>query len=188
MPITRDTPLHLRPWSPDDVKAVIAAFATPDMDNQAPMPIRDADTAAKWLEWPCGMRQRPAGFAFAVCGSDDVPVGNVAVSGIDNHDVGWVSYWTAASVRGQRVATDALIAVVDWVHDQAEVERLELGHRVNNPSSGRVAELAGFIQEGIERGKLRYDGKRFDVARWGRLNDDPRPTSGRPISLHPPQE
>lgn len=184
MSITRDAPLYLRPWSEDDVTAVIAAFATTDMNAQAPQPIRDTQTAHKWLEWACGMQQRPAGFAFAVCGNDDVPVGNIAVSAIDGHDVGWVSYWTAAFVRGQRVATDGLIAVTEWAHDHAQVERLELGHRLNNPASGRVAEQAGFIREGVERGKLRYDGQRFDVGRWARLHHDPRPSLPRPVNLH----
>lgn len=185
MSINRQTPILLRPWSPTDAEAVIAAFATPDMDNQAPRPIRDTATADKWLHWACNLKQRPAGFAFAVCGPDEIPIGNIAVTGIDSHEVGWVSYWTAAFARGQRVATDALIALADWAHDSAFMERLELGHRVNNPASGQVADGAGFLAEGIERGKLSYDGQRYDVTRWARLSGDTRAKSPRPVSLQP---
>ncbi|WP_235994945.1 GNAT family N-acetyltransferase [Nonomuraea montanisoli] len=50
--------------------------------------------------------------------------------------------------------------------------RLELGHRVDNPASCRVAAKAGFLAEGIERGKLVYDGVRHDVERHARLATD----------------
>jgi len=57
------------------------------------------------------------------------------------------------------------------------LDRLELGHPLNNPASGRVAAGAGFTQEGVERQKLRYqddDGtwQRYDTALWARLATD----------------
>ena len=52
--------------------------------------------------------------------------------------------------------------------------RLELGHRVNNPASCQVAIAAGFAVEGVERAKLRYGQKRFDVETHARLATDPR--------------
>lgn len=55
------------------------------------------------------------------------------------------------------------------------VERLELGHRVNNPASGAVARHAGFIREGTERGKFLIGGQRIDVDTYGRLHSDPSP-------------
>ncbi|NMA78262.1 MAG: GNAT family N-acetyltransferase [Actinomycetales bacterium] len=55
------------------------------------------------------------------------------------------------------------------------LERLELGHRVNNPASGAVARAAGFVQEGTERGKFLIDGERVDVLTYGRLRSDPGP-------------
>lgn len=64
------------------------------------------------------------------------------------------------------------------VADQAfcdGLERLELGHRLNNPASCRVATRAGFLAEGIERQKLRYGTQRFDVELHARLRTDPAP-------------
>ncbi|QSB06125.1 GNAT family N-acetyltransferase [Natronoglycomyces albus] len=182
MSIDTNTPLTLRPWEARDMDAVIAAFATADMDNQAGQPIRDRDTGHEWLSWASNLVGRPRGFGFAVC-AHDWPIGNVAVTGIDSHEVGWVSYWTAAPARGRRVATDALTALVEFVHDKHGVQRLELGHRLNNPASGAVAQSAGFLREGIERAKLSYDGERYDVARWARLTEDPRPTLRREVSI-----
>jgi RimJ/RimL family protein N-acetyltransferase len=55
------------------------------------------------------------------------------------------------------------------------LERLELGHRVNNPASGAVARAAGFVHEGTEREKFLVDGERIDVLTYGRLRSDPWP-------------
>lgn len=53
--------------------------------------------------------------------------------------------------------------------------RLELGHRVNNLASCKVATSAGFIPEGIERQKLLYGAERFDVETHARLRTDSSP-------------
>ena len=50
--------------------------------------------------------------------------------------------------------------------------RLELGHRLDNPASCRVASRAGFAAEGVERSKLRYGDLRFDVETHARLATD----------------
>ena len=177
--------LVLRPWSFGDAAAVVAAFATADMAQQAAEPITDEAAAVRWLEWATRRRDRGSGWAFAVTGDDDIPVANMAVTDIDRHDCGWVSYWVSEPARGLRVASDALRAVVRFVHEQQRVVRLELGHRLNNPASGRVAVNAGFGLEGVERGKLCYGGERFDVARLARLAWDPCPEPSRPVSVRP---
>lgn len=175
--------LILRPWLESDVDAVVAAFATPDMDQQWRYPVRTRVEAAQWLEWACSLHNRETGFAFAVCGGDDVPVGNLAVTNINPHDCGWISYWTAAASRGSGVAPDALCGLLPWLHDELGLHRLELGYRANNPGSGRVAAKAGFRHEGLQREKLCYDGRRYDVQRSARLARDPRPRPGRPVRL-----
>jgi RimJ/RimL family protein N-acetyltransferase len=57
------------------------------------------------------------------------------------------------------------------------LHRLELGHRVTNPASGVVAEAAGFVREGVERGKFLIAGARVDVVTYGRLISDPIPAT-----------
>jgi ribosomal-protein-alanine N-acetyltransferase len=181
--IDLDTPLILRSWRDCDAPAVLAAFAAADMAQQAGEPITDLAAARRWLAWASARTSRERGFVFAVTLPDDVPVGCIAITDIDRHDCGWVSYWTAATVRGSGVAGDALSALTAWVHQVHRVSRLELGHRVNNPASGRVAVKAGFTVEGVERGKLCYGGERFDVARYARLAWDPCPQPGRKVVI-----
>lgn len=92
-----------------------------------------------------------------------------------------MSYWLAAGARGRGLATAALTAVADYAFADG-LFRLELGHRVNNPASCRVASRAGFVAEGLERAKLRYGDERFDVETHARLATDPVP-AGRGLPL-----
>lgn len=104
-------------------------------------------------------------------------VGLVAVSVDEENRNGWFWYWMNASRRGRGLTGRAARAVADWAlrEDGADLHRLELGHRVNNPGSAAVARAAGFVQEGLEREKFLVDGERIDVATYGRLRSDPWP-------------
>ncbi|MEV7908245.1 GNAT family N-acetyltransferase [Streptomyces anulatus] len=160
--------VRLRGWSPGDVEVVIAAFGAPDMAEQAARPI---DTPRAALEWMGMWGFRDDAHAFAVVVGGQV-VGNVAVSNIDSHDTGWVSYWTASHARGRGVAVAAVTKLADWAFRERGLFRLELGHRLNNQASCAVATRAGFLAEGVERAKLSQGGVRHDVERHARLATD----------------
>ena len=171
----------LRPWRAADADALSRAYrSSPDLVTQfgrlepvSPAAARDVidqmlvctDTSKNW--------------AIVV---DGVAVGNVGVTAIEKrHETAWAFYWLAAPSRGRGHATRALGTVSDWAFAEG-LFRLELGHRVNNPASCRVATRAGFRTEGIERQKLKYGTERFDVELHARLTTDPRPPSD-PIQL-----
>lgn len=166
----------LRPLRPDDASAMLAAYgAAADMARQgAVATLEQAHAQVSWLL--AEDRQ-----ATAIVDPDDTMVGLVAIS-IDREDLlGWFFYWLHAAHRGQGLAGRAAAAVADHALTPSAdggwgLERLELGHRMNNPASGAVARAAGFVQEGTERQKFRIDGERVDVLTYGRLRSDPSPT------------
>ncbi|NRQ32538.1 GNAT family N-acetyltransferase [Nonomuraea sp. NN258] len=170
--------IRLRPWRDDDVPLVLRAFHDPEMRRQSPFPILTPKDAQGWIAQWTGV-----GHAFAVEVAGPVPaepggltegqvVGNVAVAGIDRHDNGWVSYWVVREARGRGIAVRATELLARWAFEERGLFRLELGHRTDNPASCRVATKAGFRPEGVERGKLCYDGIRYDVERHARLATD----------------
>ncbi|GGT37191.1 GNAT family N-acetyltransferase [Nonomuraea spiralis] len=159
--------IRLREWHEDDAPAVLGAFQTPDLRRQAPFPVVTLKDAVGWIAAWTGV-----GHAFAVVAEGGTVVGNVAVAGIDVHDNGWVSYWVLPAYRGRGVATAATEKLARWAFDERGLFRLELGHRTDNPASCRVATKAGFRPEGVERGKLCYEGVRHDVERHARLATD----------------
>ncbi|WP_326819502.1 GNAT family N-acetyltransferase [Streptosporangium sp. NBC_01756] len=160
--------VELRGWRPDDAPVLLDAFNSPDMAQQAARRIDTQEAALEWMGvW--GFREDAQAFAVVVNGR---VVGNVAVSNIDAHAIGWVSYWTSPHARGRGVAVAAVRRLADWAFRERGLFRLELGHRLNNPASCAVATRAGFLTEGIERAKLSYDGVRHDVERHARLATD----------------
>ncbi len=112
---------------------------------------------------------------FAIAANGEA-VGNVGLSNIERaHDTGWTYYWVAAQHQRQGLATRGLTTLAHWAFHDVGLFRLELGHRVNNPTSCAVATRAGFAAEGVERSKLRYGDQRFDVELHARLATDPAP-------------
>ena len=104
---------------------------------------------------------------------DGVAVGHVGLSHIEHrHDTAWVSYWVVEEFRGRGLATRGLVALTT-PSAQLGLFRVELGHRIDNVASCRVAVRAGFTAEGIERSRLRYGDLRFDVETHARLVTDP---------------
>ncbi|WP_214466551.1 GNAT family N-acetyltransferase [Microbacterium flavescens] len=176
--------IHLRLWRASDAPALReASESTPDLDTQ--LGGADLSTIAGALEFiKTRLRPREGARHWAIVHAGRA-VGNVGLSAIERrHGTAWVSYWLADSARGNGLATAAVVAAS--AHAFADgIFRLELGHRVNNPASCRVATRAGFSVEGIERQKLRYGDQRFDVELHARLATDPSPDV-TPLSLLAP--
>nr|WP_156608885.1 GNAT family protein [Auraticoccus cholistanensis] len=173
----------LRPWALGDAADLVRARAShPDLDRQLP-PLDDEVMARSWVR----DRQRDPFAVFWALVLDGRAVGQVAVSHLDpRHGTGWFSYWLAAGVRGRGLASRAAATVADWALAAGSLHRLELGHRVDNVASARVAERAGFVAEGVEREKFLYDGVRHDVRTMARLVGDPQPAPYQPVPMSVP--
>ncbi|TCK64603.1 GNAT family N-acetyltransferase [Curtobacterium sp. PhB136] len=169
-------PVSLRPWSRSDGPALLAArWSSPDLDTQfTGADLSDEAQAADYIGNFLPFSDTAKNWAVI---EDGIAVGNVGLSAIETrHQTAWAYYWLAGGARGRGYASRALQAVADWAFD-AGLFRLELGHRVNNPASCRVATAAGFLKEGTERQKLRYGTERFDVETHARLASDPHTTT-----------
>lgn len=170
--LTAANGLSLRRWRPQDAPAVRRAFSGALMDRQTAEPVVDLTAAHRWLD------QRDAEWAADRCYSWAVTdgttlLGCVQVGAVNRlHETGWVSYWTTEAARGRGVASAATRTLADWAFGELRLYRLELGHRVDNPASCRVATRAGFAIEGLQRAKLAYADGRHDVELHARLADD----------------
>lgn len=188
--------VFLRRWRHDDAKALVEIYSRADADLLSNLPDDCTLAGAQaWIENIRTAEDEGSAIAFAIvkgaAESDraGAPVGNVMAAAIErSHSTAWISYWLDPAARGQGLAAAGLRSLVDQLHDEAKVYRLELGYRVNNPSSAAVARNAGFIVEGRERERLSYDGVRFDTEVCARLAGDPRVPGRRLESLDWPAE
>lgn len=173
----------LRPVRTGDAADVLAVFGTPGMERQGS--VRTLEQAREFTglvtrdetSWANPRTLDRAVFAIDL---DGALIGVVGVSQIDRTEqTGWFWYWLHGEHRGRGWVSSAAAIVADWALDQAGVQRLELGHRADNPASAGVARAAGFVEEGTERAKFLIDGCRVDVWTYGRLPGDPRPPTAR---------
>lgn len=177
--------LVLRRWRDGDAPAVRDAFNEPGMYTQFGTVLAEGEldlpAAERWIARRGENWEQGTAFSWAVTdgpGAGATLLGHVAVSNVNHvHDGGWMSYWTVGAARRRGVASAALRAASAWCFDELALFRLELGHRVDNEASCRVALAAGFRVEGRQRAKLRYGATRHDVETHARLATD-RTTHG----------
>lgn len=162
---------YLRPLRRQDAEDVLAAFtSSADMARQGSVTSREEAE-----EYVARLLASDSAHRPWVVALDGRLVGLVCVSVDSDNRNGWFWYWAHSDARGTGTMSRAATTVANWALTKGGLERLELGHRVNNPASGGVARAAGFVQEGTEREKFLVDGKRIDVLTYGRLRSDPFP-------------
>ncbi|MCF2587685.1 GNAT family N-acetyltransferase [Brevibacterium sp. UCMA 11752] len=179
----------LRRWRRDDVSALADIYARADTDLFNNIPDDRSPAGAKaWLDRIRSAEDEGTAAAYAIVAADLSPVGNVMATAIEQrHSTAWISYWLEPSVRGHGLAAAGVRSLIDHLHDELDVYRLELGYRVDNPASGAVAKSAGFAVEGRERERLLYAGVRFDTEVCARLRGDQR-ASGRRLPITSPDD
>ena len=165
--------IALRPVRESDAAAVVAVFAShPDMIRQGN--ITDLASARRYIAQILAEPDSQLAWVIAREDSDEL-IGMVRIQVNRDEKSGWFSYWLHHDYWGCGIMSRAAATVADWALHGRGLERLELGHRVNNPASGGVARAAGFLKEGTERGKFLINGARIDVDLYGRLASDPLP-------------
>jgi RimJ/RimL family protein N-acetyltransferase len=145
--------LLLRPWTEQDIPAMIAAHRDPVMRRWLRHPVTTAEEAHRIIQGRRADRLAGTGFSFAVLEArpDGAPgdlLGGVSIRGLASEAAsGEVGYWVTAPARGRGIAPLALSAVCDWASGlprSRPLEQLKLIHDIGNHASCRVADKAGF--------------------------------------------
>jgi RimJ/RimL family protein N-acetyltransferase len=167
--------VRLRPWREDDVDAVFAACQDPEIQRWTVVPVpyrrEDAvffvvDNAAR--TWAAG------GALFAVETLDGSELAGAMSLFPPRDGVGVGGYWTVAAHRGRGFTAEALRLLTDWAFDAVGLRRMELVVDVRNAGSRRVAETAGYGEEGVLRQRSLHRGVPVDDVIYARLASDRR--------------
>lgn len=84
-------------------------------------------------------------------------VGDLSFKGLNPDGMVDIGYGIHKEYEGQGYMTEAVIAMVRWANEQEGVTRIEAETDVNNKSSMRVLQKAGFVANG----KIGEEGPRF---------------------------
>ena len=157
----RDGELTLRPWTLDDVPAIVAACNDPDIQYwipTVPRPYTEDDARA----FVRGEVPGVGGDQFAITENGRV-VGSIGLGIHERFRNGHIGYWCAREARGRGLTTRALRLLSRYALEELRLERLELITDPDNRASQRVAEKVGYKREGVLRSHLLHpDGRRRD--------------------------
>ena len=147
--------LTLRPWTANDVRALVQAYIDPAIRrwHARTMTVAEAEdyVSAANRDWPSEIRA-----TWAVT-EDDLLVGRTSVKYDLHEGLASVGFWVVPAARGRGVAPRALAAVAGWGTTDLGLHRFELEHSTRNEPSCRVAAKAGFHLEGTRRRVALHD-------------------------------
>jgi RimJ/RimL family protein N-acetyltransferase len=161
----RGEKITLRPADMRDVDAIFTTARDPETLKWITLPLDyPRERAVGFVEgYAPGWWARGDGAVWVIADADGDYVGQLDLR-IDTSDrqVADVGFMTAPHARGHGYMTAALRAAVEFGFAELGLERIEWRAHVGNKASQRVAEKAGFIQEGIQRKGCAQRGERFD--------------------------
>ena len=164
----RDGNLVLRPWTEDDVPALVRACNDPEITRWIPV-IPSPYTEDDALGFVHGEVPAAPEHSFAIAVDDSV-VGAIGMGLNSQSYRGTIGYWVASWARGQGFCTSALRTLARWAFADLELRRLDLITDPDNVGSQRVAEKVGFVREGVMRSHLLHpDGRLRDSVMFSLL-------------------
>jgi [ribosomal protein S5]-alanine N-acetyltransferase len=139
--------LRLRPWSPEEAPALVAAWTDPEVAQWTTVPSTcDEAFARRWIEGDEHRRSHDLSLDLVVDVGGNV-VGEVGLSALDlaigRADIGW---WIAADHRRRRYAVRAVRLLAEWAVADGLLHTLVARCHPENPGSSAVAQLAGFSE------------------------------------------
>ncbi|MER5910871.1 GNAT family N-acetyltransferase [Streptomyces sp. NPDC001982] len=155
--------LELRPWSPDDAGALLAAGQDPAIRRWNLFTVADRAEAVRRIERMHERRRAETGVVWAIAQPDGEALGLIGWNDMDlAGGSAEIVYWVLPAARGGGIVVEATRTVSRWALDDLGLHRLRLCHSVANPASCRVAEKAGYTLEGTMRGALLHADGRHD--------------------------
>jgi RimJ/RimL family protein N-acetyltransferase len=166
----------LRPWRDSDVPQMVEACKDPEIPKWTAVqdPYTEEDARA-WVRGEIAAGEPPGDrVSFAVADPDnDVQLwAAMSIQRIFRGKTGEIGYWTAPWARGRGVMTRAVRLLAMWSFGEFELRRIEIIIAVENTGSNRVAEKAGFTNEGVLRQYRENKGIWRDHYMWSALRGE----------------
>lgn len=163
----RDGDLVLRPWSEDDIDAIVAGCNDPEVAHWIPTiphPYTEDDALA-FIRGEVGGEHDALAIEL-----DGEVVGGIGMGANAHEYRARLGYWMAAHARGNGTCTRALRLLSRHALEELGLQRVELITDPDNVASQRVAEKVGFRREGVLRAHLRHpDGRIRDSVMFSLL-------------------
>lgn len=112
-------------------------------------------------------------WAIVLKNETDNPFGSISVVFTDENTLTFeIGYCIGKRYWRKGITSEALSAVIDFLFDNTDVNRIEAVHDVNNPNSGKVMKKCGMTFEGTHRQGLRNNTGLCDVNYYSILRSE----------------
>jgi RimJ/RimL family protein N-acetyltransferase len=171
-PLT-DGAIALRPWSMQDVPDAVRCCNEEQISRfMTPLPIPYTEDDAIAFIGAAQQRLEDDSVTLVIGDAADAALrGSIGLRTIAP-GIAQTGYWMAPEARGRGLASKALVLLSRWALATLPLIRLQLFTDVDNPASMRVAERAGFAQEGTLRNWYDLRGERRDAVMFSLLPRD----------------
>jgi [ribosomal protein S5]-alanine N-acetyltransferase len=178
-----DGVVRLRPPEKADVPAIVEACRDPVIARYTTVPEDyDEADAHDWLRRCAdGLAAGTDVALLIVDARSGELLGSVGAHEIDSQGRCRMGYWVARGARDRGVATRALRLLSRWLLDELGLARIEVHVEPENIPSRRVAERAGFTQEGLLRSYMELAGRRRDLLSYSLVRADVRRGERAPV-------
>ncbi len=171
--------LILRPFRVEDAEDMFTGWASdPEVTRFLTWPVHTGVEATRSLLKAWTARYEDGGFfnwAMEWKESGHV-IGNISVVKLNEEaESADIGYCMSRAFWGRGIMPEALRAVMDYLFDTVNLNRVAACHDVNNPKSGRVMEKAGMKAEGILRGAGKNNQGICDEVWYAALKGDRNP-------------
>jgi RimJ/RimL family protein N-acetyltransferase len=160
--------IAIRPYRSDDAQALYEAARESQQELSPWLPWCHAEYSLSEAEnWATLQEQHFAErreYAFAIVDSGGRFLGGCGLNQINPiHRFANLGYWVRSSEMGKGVAPAAIRCLAAFAFAKTNLVRLEILCAVGNSRSGRAAEKAGAIREGLLRDRLLLRGQAHDA-------------------------
>ena len=171
--------LVLRPFEPEDAEDMFVNWASdPEVTKYLTWPTHQSVDVSRAVLADWIPRYADGGyFNWAIEWKESgKAIGNISVVSLDEQgESAEIGYCLGRSFWGRGIMPEALRAVIRYLFDTADLQRITAGHDLNNPNSGRVMAKAGMALAGTLRSMGRNNQGICDVAWYVLLREERKP-------------
>jgi len=145
-----------------DARRFVEILRHPDFVDFPAKP-ESIEKEKQFLRQGLKLRKKGMEYGFSIIHKGQV-IGAVGLK-VDQHRkyIGEIGYFVDREYWGRGIASAAVGLVERFAFDRLHIRRTEIVTLKTNAASQRVAEKCGYHKEGIQKGKLRFDGKYLDA-------------------------
>jgi RimJ/RimL family protein N-acetyltransferase len=152
-PVLRGPRFVLRPFGEVDLDRIVEACADPLTRHwlvSLPRPY-GSQHARAYLEGTRDQAAQRAGFTWCIADASDRCLAALSLEGFGGYarrlEIG---YWAHPDARGQGAVAEGVRVITQHVHDQDLADSVIIRCAGGNTASRRVAEAAGYVQNGVQ--------------------------------------